>query len=54
MLLNRGFTPNELLIEERKMLRPLSGKGNVIDFAQAKKNKIYPNDLCPCGSGKKI
>ena len=53
MLLNRGFTPNELLIEEQKMLRPLSGKGNVIDFVQAKKNKIYPNDLCPCGSGKK-
>ena len=26
---------------------------NVIDFEKAKKGKIYPNDPCPCGSGKK-
>ena len=28
-------------------------ENKVIDFAQAKKGKIYPNDPCPCGSGKK-
>lgn len=53
MLLNRGFTPNELAVQKRDFMQPLFGTGNVIDFAQAKKSKVYPNDPCPCGSGKK-
>ena len=50
MILNRGFTANELRVE-KKLLQ--STKSKVIDFGEAKKNKIYPNDPCPCGSGKK-
>lgn len=51
MLLNRGFTPDEMAAGKRR--NTLAGKEKVINFAQAKKSKIYPNDPCPCGSGKK-
>lgn len=56
MLLNRGFTPNEMAQLEGP--NPLLGLNqttttNVVSFEKAKKNKIYPNDPCPCGSGKK-
>lgn len=56
MLLNRGFTPNELKREERltpvaPLMQPKAS--NVISFESVKKNKVYPNDPCPCGSGKK-
>lgn len=52
MISNRGFAPNELIKEERKFLKPLPND-KVIDFQQAKRSKVYPNDMCPCGSGKK-
>ena len=39
MLVNRGFTPNELVKQQRKLF--------VVP------PKVYPNDPCPCGSGKK-
>ena len=45
MLLNRGFTPNEIARQR--------DKSNVINFQEVRKNKVYPNDPCPCGSGKK-
>ena len=53
MLLNRGFTPNELRAKVTRNLLPLPEKNNVIEFRPAGKTKIYPNDPCPCGSGKK-
>ena len=49
-LSNRGYTPNEM---HAKYDNTLLKKDKVINFVQAKKSKIYPNDLCPCGSGKK-
>lgn len=56
MLLNRGFTPNEMAQLERT--NPLLGLNQasitkVVSFENIRKNKIYPNDPCPCGSGKK-
>ncbi|GAA6502793.1 SEC-C metal-binding domain-containing protein [Blautia sp.] len=29
------------------------GKAEIIDFQEEHRKKIYPNDPCPCGSGKK-
>lgn len=57
MLLNRGFTPNELS-EEIPAPAPLRAAppDNVIQISERsrkKTKKIYPNDPCPCGSGKK-
>lgn len=43
---NRGHTPNELV---RKALYPKGLEGNAGGVVK----KIYPNDPCPCGSGKK-
>lgn len=54
MLLNRGFTPDE--INKKARLQPMfasADSDNIISFERAKKNKIYPNAPCPCGSGKK-
>lgn len=49
-LSNRGYTPDEMHAKyDNKLLK----KDKVLNFLQAKRNKIYPNDLCPCGSGKK-
>lgn len=56
MLPNRGFTPHELVKEERRIpsvLESKNSKSNVISFEVAKRKKVYPNDLCPCGSGMK-
>lgn len=61
MLLNRGYTPTEFaeIIEQKEKRFPLANNvesnvnSNVIDFTQAKKNKIYPNSPCPCNSGLK-
>ncbi len=39
MLVNRGFSPNELAVQSNR--QAFGGK------------KIYPNEKCPCGSGKK-
>ena len=49
MITNRGFKPNDLSMTKRSRLQGTK----VIDFEQAKRDKIYPNDPCPCGSGKK-
>lgn len=54
MKINRGYKPNELAYNNKIKITPEnSKKDNIIDFEQRRKNKIYPNDLCPCGSGKK-
>lgn len=56
MLLNRGYTPNEIVNRESKVqVAPLmrNNTSNIISFDKVKQNKVYPNDPCPCGSGKK-
>lgn len=53
MLLNRGFTPLELSKEQKSELERMKNVSNIIDFESARKKKIYPNEPCPCGSGKK-
>lgn len=61
MLVLRGFTPLEIadmeVGKESDNAVDLdvskAQKDNIIDFQKAKKSKIYPNDPCPCGSGKK-
>ena len=54
MRINRGHKPNELAYNNTIKIVPAgSRKDNIIDLGQKTKNKIYPNDLCPCGSGKK-
>ena len=60
MVINRGFKPLELANMVKKEMKPLSNlsggtkrNNNVINFPVAKKDKIYPNDSCPCNSGKK-
>ncbi len=45
MILNRGFTPDEICRQK--------DKSKIINLQEARKNKVYPNDPCPCGSGKK-
>lgn len=47
MITNLGFTPYELVSINNKM-----GNNNLIPFKKDEK-KVYPNDPCPCGSGKK-
>lgn len=46
-----GFTKDEIYryIDELKSIRKEHG----VSIAPAHKKKIYPNDLCPCGSGLK-
>ena len=43
--LNGGYSPNEML---RLMPGGIRNKIEVLG-----RNKVYPNDPCPCGSGKK-
>jgi hypothetical protein len=61
---NRGFTPNELANIKKRQFQQVKNvlnhnsfknetKSNVINFEQAKKNKLYANDTCFCGSGLK-
>lgn len=55
MLLNRGYTPNELKKmqkKESKVILPLAKPENG-ENVKVQKVKIYPNAPCPCGSGKK-
>jgi hypothetical protein len=47
MITNLGFTPNELVSINNKM-----SNNNLIPFKKDEQ-KVYPNDPCPCGSGKK-
>lgn len=51
MLVNRGFKPEELRTQRTKVSSDKSGK--IIHMKEVRKNKIYPNEPCPCGSGKK-
>ena len=53
MLLNRGFTPNEVKERESRQRFPLRESGNTTVVKKEQKKKVYPNDPCPCGSGKK-
>ncbi len=53
MLINRGFTQREFVLKNNNG-QALIEEDNIINFAEAKKNKIYPNEPCPCGSGKKF
>lgn len=54
MLGNRGFTPNEIHQMERTKIVPITGTpGNAGGIPGERRGKIYPNDPCPCGSGKK-
>ena len=58
MLVNRGFTPNEMAArrgigENTAAAAPKEQPAKIVSFQNAKKAKIYPNDPCPCGSGKK-
>ena len=47
MLMNRGYTPKET--------SAISKKGKTVSYKKEDPGytKIYPNDPCPCGSGKK-
>ncbi|MDO5424450.1 MAG: SEC-C metal-binding domain-containing protein [Eubacteriales bacterium] len=54
MLAYRGHTPLEMEGSGREL--PGERKGSrekIVSFEQRRKTKIYPNDPCPCGSGKK-
>lgn len=67
MQMNRGYMPDEMSCPEsvKKVkekaagmgFQPLGdtpgGKADIIDFQEERRKKIYPNDTCPCGSGKK-
>ena len=64
MMVNRGYTPNELAQMARGAGNPgggqkdvpasgEAGSAKILSFENARKAKIYPNDPCPCGSGKK-
>lgn len=44
MISMQGFTPEEITRREHSI---------IIDFEERKSRKLYPNDKCPCGSGKK-
>lgn len=50
-ILNRGYTPDEMRQRETIFSNPM--KNNIVNFEEARKTKVYPNDPCPCGSGKK-
>lgn len=52
-LLNRGYTPNEMRQQEKAPHFKTSMAHNIVNYEEAKRNKIYPNAPCPCGSGKK-
>lgn len=53
MLLNRGFTPNEVRGRDQKAIGSAGQAGKIVSIQERRKQKIYPNDPCPCGSGKK-
>lgn len=48
MILYRGHHPAELLPQQEKQ-----AEDNIIPFPVSGQQKVYPNDPCPCGSGKK-
>lgn len=52
-LLNRGYTPNEMRQREKAAHLNIPMAHNIVNFEEAKRGKVYPNDPCPCGSGKK-
>ena len=50
-LLNRGYKPDEMRYQEKSKIK--RSVNNIVNFKDVRKSKIYPNDPCPCGSGKK-
>ncbi|NLL51803.1 MAG: zinc chelation protein SecC [Peptococcaceae bacterium] len=56
----KGYTPNEILLQEKLKSKPVSSpdnapqhkKADVINFKTGK--RVGRNDPCPCGSGKKF
>lgn len=52
-IIHRGYTPKEMEQIEKSLNEAAPVMQKVISFEAAKKNKVYPNDPCPCGSGKK-
>lgn len=56
MQIHRGHTPNEMIQkemeEEHFAPMPIVVSGST--KADHSFKKIYPNDPCPCGSGKKF
>ncbi|WP_287715179.1 IS1096 element passenger TnpR family protein [Blautia sp.] len=67
MHINRGYMPAEM--DSPKSKKRVQGaaaklgfravddmpgdKADIIDFQEERRKKVYPNDPCPCGSGKK-
>lgn len=47
----RGHTLNEFKQMQMKNVKKTAGNPKIVSFPAAK--KVYPNDPCPCGSGKK-
>ena len=47
LIINRGHKQKELKGLRRR-------EANIVEFKKIKERKIYPNDLCPCGSGRKF
>lgn len=52
-MVNRGYTPMEMRNMKTPVLTKKSFNDNIIDIRAVRKDKLYPNDPCPCGSGKK-
>lgn len=56
MVINNGYTPNEINKLTKNIPLTMDDakySDNVISLEEARKNRVYPNDPCPCGSGKK-
>lgn len=56
MVMNNGYTPNEI----NKLIKNIpfatdnaKYSDNVISLEEVRRNRVYPNEPCPCGSGKK-
>lgn len=53
MLIHRGHTSAELNKNRPPLCVLSEPENNIVSFEAAKMKKVYPNDPCPCGSGKK-
>lgn len=67
MHINRGYMPAEMdsPISKKRVQEAAAklgfravddmpgDKADIIDFQEERRKKVYPNDPCPCGSGKK-
>ena len=52
MRIHRGHTPNEIL--KKEIERGHFAQSDSFKKVDSSSRKIYPNDPCPCGSGKKF